>query len=357
MKRGSQSFRSEAQFWVFQLAGWGFWVLALSLRDMTFVPREYMSERIAVFLVDACIGIVLTTGLRYLYRHVWDYPIVLQVVTVVLSSWGASHAWHPIKVLITDSEFGSTVDLTTYGWASFNSVVPISMSILLLWSILYFCIKYYQLFQHEKEKSLRSEALAHEAQLRMLRYQLNPHFLFNTLNAISTLILIKSNDQANAMVTCLSKFLRYSLEHDPLDKVDLQHELNSLHLYLDIEKVRFEERLRLNVSVEEGVAAALVPNMILQPLVENSIKHAIARCEEGGVITIRAERCEQRKLCLTVEDDGPGSSDHPTSLGVGLKNIRDRLQEIYGDDHALHCAVKQPKGYLVTVMIPYETRQ
>ena len=357
MKWGSQSFRSEAQFWIFQLAGWGFWVLMLSLRDLTFVPREYMFERVAVFLVDACIGVVLTTALRYFYRFVWDYPIFLQVIAVVGASWLTSHAWRPMKVLITDTEFGAAVDISTYGWVSASNAVPISMSILLLWSILYFCIKYYQLFQHEKEKSLRSEALAHEAQLRMLRYQLNPHFLFNTLNAISTLILMKSNDQANAMVTRLSKFLRYSLEHDPLDKVDLTHELGSLHLYLDIEKVRFEERLRIEVAVDDDAVAGLVPNMILQPLVENSIKHAIARCEEGGTIIIRAERCNDSRLCLTVEDDGPGSSSHPTSLGVGLKNIRDRLQEIYGEDHSLHFEVKQPRGYLVTVVIPYETRK
>src|SRR5690606_18654596 len=136
----------------------------------------------------------------------------------------------------------------------------------------------YQLFQREKEKSLRSEALAHEAQLRMLRYQLNPHFLFNTLNAISTLTLIKSTDQANAMVTKLSKFLRYSLDHDPLDTVDLAHEMNCLNLYLDIEKVRFEERLNLDVNIADDTVRALVPSMLLQPLIENSIKHAIARC-------------------------------------------------------------------------------
>lgn len=357
MKRGSQSFRSEAQFWIFQLAGWGLWVLLLSLRDITFVPREYMFERVAVFLVDACIGMVLTTVLRYFYRFVWDYPILLQIAAVLGGSWITSHAWRPLKTLITDSDFGAAVDISTYGWVSSPNAVPISMSILLLWSILYFCIKYYQLFQYEKEKGLRSEALAHEAQLRMLRYQLNPHFLFNTLNAISTLILVKSNDQANAMVTRLSKFLRYSLEHDPLDKVDLSHELNSLNLYLDIEKVRFEERLQLVLAIEEEAEKALVPNMILQPLVENSIKHAIARCEEGGTITIRAERCNNKNLCLTVEDDGPGASDHPTSLGVGMRNIRDRLQEIYGDDHEMRCAVEQPRGYLVTIVIPYETRQ
>lgn len=328
----------------------------LVLRDITFVPAEYMLERVGVFLVDAVIGVALTTGLRYLYRAVWDQAVVLRVMAVVIGCWIASHAWHPIKLLITASDFGASVDITGYGWVSFSRMVPISMSILLIWSVLYFCIKYYQLFQHEKEKSLRSEALAHEAQLRMLRYQLNPHFLFNTLNAISTLILVKSTDQANAMVTRLSKFLRYSLEHDPFDKVDLAHEVASVNLYLDIEKVRFEERLRVEVELEPGTERALLPSMLLQPLVENSIKHAIARCEDGGTIWIGARRCSEDELCITVADDGAGSVNHPTSIGVGLKNIRDRLQEMYGDKHSLAFSTREPRGFQVTVVIPYETR-
>lgn len=352
----TQTLRREMHFWSFQLLGWGIWVALLVLRDLTFVPAEYMLERISVFLLDAAIGMVLTTGLRYLYRLVWEQMVFLRIVAVVMGCWLASQAWRPLKVLITDSDFGASVDLTGYGWVSFTSIVPISMSILLIWSVLYFCIKYYQLFQHEKEKSLRSEALAHEAQLRMLRYQLNPHFLFNTLNAISTLVLVKSTDKANDMVTRLSKFLRYSLEHDPLDKVDLDHEIGSLNLYLDIEKVRFEERLGIKVDLAPGTDKALVPSMILQPLVENSIKHAIARCEEGGTIWISARKCDNNQLCITVADDGPGSVSHPTSIGVGLKNIRDRLQEIYGDTHKLVLSAREPKGFQVMVMIPYETR-
>jgi two-component system, LytTR family, sensor kinase len=352
----SSSSSREWQFWIFQLSGWGLWVLMLAMRDMTFVPSEYMLERISVFTVDALIGIALTTGLRYLYRAVWETVVVVKMLAVLLGCWVASQAWRPIKVLITDSDFGASVDITDYGWASFSSFVPISMSILLLWSILYFCIKYYQLFQREKEKSLRSEALAHEAQLRMLRYQLNPHFLFNTLNAISTLILVQSTDQANNMVTRLSKFLRYSLEHDPLDKVDLAHELSSLQLYLDIEKVRFEERLRLAIDVSAAAEKGLVPSMLLQPLVENSIKHAISRSEDGGTIWISAQVTDKKQLSITVADDGPGSVNHPGSIGVGLKNIRDRLQEIYGKDHELVFAAREPRGFQVKVVIPYETR-
>lgn len=346
----------ELQFWIFQLSGWAIWVTLLSLRDSTFVPSEYMFERVSVFAVDAFIGILLTTILRYLYRAVWDFHVLIRVFAAFLGCWLASQTWVPIKVLITDSDFGASVDVTNYGWVSLSKMMPISMSILLLWSVLYFCIKYYQLFQHEKEKSLRSEALAHEAQLRMLRYQLNPHFLFNTLNAISTLILVQSTDQANGMVTKLSKFLRYSLEHDPLDTVDLAHEITTLRLYLDIEKVRFEERLRLEFDVSPEAEKGLVPSMLLQPLVENSIKHAISRSEQGGTIWICASVNARRQLCITVADDGPGSSAHPSSMGVGLKNIRDRLQEIYSEKHTLTFALREPKGFHVTVVIPYETR-
>src|SRR5690606_33536869 len=160
----------------------------------------------------------------------------IRLAAVIFGSLIASYLWRPIKDLITSTEFGAVVDLAGYGYGNF-SMVPFTFSLLVAWSVLYFLIKYYQLFKLEKEKSLRSEALAHEAQLRMLRYQLNPHFLFNTLNAISTLVLQQSTECANEMLTKLSKFLRYTLEHDPLDQVDLAHEIASVQLYLDIEKV------------------------------------------------------------------------------------------------------------------------
>ena len=355
------SLSRSGQFWLFQLLGWSAWVMLLVARDLTFVPKEYMLDRAGVFAVDAIIGVALTTGLRYLYRYVWDMSAQIRIAAVIFGSLLASFAWRPLKNLITSTEFGTAVDLTGYGWGTFNTLIPFTFSLLLIWSVLYFLIKYYQLFQLEKEKSLRSEALAHEAQLRMLRYQLNPHFLFNTLNAISTLVLQKSTEPANTMLTKLSKFLRYSLEHDPLDQVDLAHEIGSARLYLDIEKVRFEERMRIEINISPEAERALVPSMLLQPLIENSVKHAIALSEEGGMIQIKA-RVEQRKLLLEVCDDGPGlpsgnlvEKQHPTSMGVGLANIRNRLREIYGDKHSLIISNREPTGCKVTVVIPYET--
>ncbi len=352
--------RRELQFWVLQLVGWSTWVLLLVVRDLTFIPAEYMFDRAMVFTLDAMVGLVFTSGLRYLYRASWDAPAWLRILVVLVGCLVASLAWQPIKRLIVATEFGANVELMGYGWAPFvNILLPFTFSLLLVWSVFYFCIKYYQLFQVEKEKFLRSEALAHEAQLRMLRYQLNPHFLFNTLNAISTLVMQGSSDTANRMLTKLSKFLRYSLDHDPLDEVDLEQELRSVQLYLDIEKVRFEERMRIEIDVSEEARKALVPSMLLQPLIENSVKYAIARSEDGGCIRITGKVLgDQLELCVI--DDGPGPENgHEeatvASSGVGLQNVRNRLQELYDSRHRLELTRLQPRGFTVTVTIPYQT--
>ncbi len=348
------------QFWLFQLGGWGFWVAMLIIRDLTFVPPEYMLQRALLFIADAVVGIVLTTGLRYWYRSVWESRLSIRIVVAIVGSILAAIVWQPVHYLIELISFNEAFGLSSSGWSGiFLGALPFASPLLLLWSGLYFFIKYYQLFQEEREKGLRSEALAHEAQLRMLRYQLNPHFLFNTLNAISTLVLEKATVPANEMLIKLSKFLRYSLDHSPLDQVTLAHEIETSRLYLDIEKVRFGDKLRLHFDIDVAAQKAMVPSMLLQPLIENSIKHALAKSENGGSICIVA-RIENDKLILKVIDDGPGlgpamlASELPGSAGVGLNNIRNRLREIYGDDHQLIFSNEKPKGCNVTVIIPYD---
>jgi len=349
------------QFWLFQLLGWGTWVLFLVLRDLTFVPAEYMFDRAVVFTLDATVGMALTAALRQFYKAVWDWGSWLRVLSVPLACLAASLLWLPAKRLIVSTDFGTSVYLVGYGWSSMLDLLPITFILLLAWSLLYFGIKYVRLFQEQKEKFLRSEALAREAQLRMLRYQLNPHFLFNTLNAISTLILQGATDNANRMITRLSSFLRYSLEHDPLEQVDLCSELRSMQLYLDIEKVRFEERLQVELDVSDEAMQALVPSMLLQPLIENSIKYAIARSETGGCISIHA-RVEHNRLDLMVADDGPGEAappvldPDPASCGVGLSNIRNRLRELYGDNFSLKTGGREPQGFYTRLQLPFETR-
>lgn len=212
----------------------------------------------------------------------------------------------------------------------------------------------------EKQNVLRASSMAHQAHIKMLRYQLNPHFLFNTLNAISTLILIKDNKTADAMVSRLSDFLRYSLDKDPIKKVPLRQEIEALELYLEIEKVRFEDRLTVIWDIQQNAAQALVPSLILQPLIENSIKYAISKLEEGGCIAISA-KVFGRDLMLEVADNGPGAEIVNGELyranGVGLENIQERLRSLYKNDFSFSISGNQPSGIKVSIRIPFETNE
>ena len=222
---------------------------------------------------------------------------------------------------------------------------------------MYFGIKYYQLLQSERQKALKATTMAHEAQLKMLRYQLNPHFLFNTLNAISTLVLVKENKDANLMVSKLSDFLRYTLNTDPIKKVPLEQELHALKLYLDIERVRFDERLKVNIDVSEQAKQALVPSLILQPIIENAIKYAIAHLSEGGVIDIKAQ-VFANELLLEVGDNGPGTELENGKLvnaqGVGIANTKDRLKTLYENNYSFVLSHNTPSGLKVNLRVPFE---
>ena len=352
--------RSEL-FWVFQLLGWSTWVILLVLRDILSVPPEYILSRALVAGASALVALPLTAGLRALYKLVWERGFIVRFLVAWIGSFGVAYIWQPIRNYLSYLPYGEALSL---GEASaevlFDGASTASFPLIFLWSTLYFIIKYYLLLQAEKEKSLRSESLAHEAQLLMLRYQLNPHFLFNTLNAISTLVLSSENGRANEMLIKLSKFLRYSLDHSPLDQVSLAHELETSKLYLDIEKARFAERLRIDLDIEAEAESAMVPTMLLQPLIENSIKYAISQPETGGTIRISA-RVREETLVIQLADDGPGlpeldgeNDGSIFSRGVGISNIRNRLQEIYADKHKLKFSNADLGGLMVTVEISYD---
>ena len=346
------------RFWVFQLAGWWALVVALSFLSLLFNPPTdgFWFALSFVYFANSVFGVTLTCGLRYVYRFMWDRGFVLRFISAWVGSLIAAYLlWRSQYFLLTLLLDRQTImERVLFGDFSF------CVTLILLWSGSYFIFKYNLLFQIEKEKSLRSEALAHEAQLLMLRYQLNPHFLFNTLNAISTLVLTKAVDPANEMVTKLSKFLRYSLDHSPFDRVSLSHEIETSQLYLDIEKVRFSDRLQLVFDIEDTVRDSLVPTMVLQPLIENSIKHGISKNHEGGTLTIKAFK-EQDSLILQVVDNGPGISgidrqvsDEFVASGVGINNIRNRLEQLYDNNYELSFSNVSPRGLSVTMRIPDE---
>ncbi|MFL6620387.1 MAG: sensor histidine kinase [Povalibacter sp.] len=211
--------------------------------------------------------------------------------------------------------------------------------------------------EHEAlQLSVRSSKLAQRlsaAQLGALKMQLQPHFLFNTLGAIMVLTQQNEGRQASAMLERLSDLLRLTLEDVNAQEVALERELQFLRLYLSIEQIRFEDRLRVLITADPSISDALVPHMLLQPIVENAIRHGLDRSEDPVLIDIHAAR-NGDKLSIAVSDDGPGSPS-PTfeGTGIGLANIRGRLKHLYGSGAALHAENRSPRGARVAVTLPF----
>lgn len=224
-------------------------------------------------------------------------------------------------------------------------------------------------YRRERERDLRAsqlEARLAEARLRALQMQLHPHFLFNTLHAISTL-MHRDVEAADRMLARLSDLLRLTLENAGTQEVRLKEELDFLERYLEIERTRFGDRLTVELDVDPAALDARIPNLILQPLVENAVRHGVAPRAEPGWIGLRAVR-RDGELRVTIEDDGPGfpaesdpaaadveagSASAPTTGGVGLANCRARLQQLYGDRARLELGAAPAGGLRVSLRIPY----
>ncbi|MFQ5548795.1 MAG: sensor histidine kinase [Woeseia sp.] len=339
-------------FWILNVAGWSGYVATAYLGALA---HEKPDSYIAVILATALVGFLLTIPMRLVYRRLWERPPIAIAISVIVICYVLALGWKSFS----NSVYYEWVKggWRPEHWADYVGGVMGSFYILLCWSGLYFGIKYYRQLQDQTERTLQATAAAHQAQLKMLRYQLNPHFLFNTLNAISTLILDGANKAANRAVSRLSDFLRYTLDNDPMKRVTLGSELGALDLYLEIEKVRFGDRLSIDIEVEPRALEALVPSLILQPLIENAIKYAIAPIEDGGTIRISA-KVHASTLVLQLSDTGPGLNNQQQAgngSGVGLENTRQRLQQLYGDGQAFTLASNDPSGLVITINIPFET--
>jgi two-component system sensor histidine kinase AlgZ len=208
--------------------------------------------------------------------------------------------------------------------------------------------------QAERMRVREAQAAARDAELRALRYQLNPHFLFNTLNAISTLVAERRNTDANRMLARLADLLRATLERGEVHEVALAEELALTGHYLDIEKIRLGERLVLKVKVGPDLLQAAVPALLLQPLVENAIRHGIAPRAQGGRLALCIERAGER-LRLELRNDGvaAGASADATRPAIGLANVRERLARLYGAAHAFDFELAPNGDCRVAISLPF----
>jgi two-component system LytT family sensor kinase len=345
-------------FWNLQLAGWG---AAFLLRAVSALANKQELAVLALILVTTITGFSISLILSVIYRQLirqqplvtWGVTALVLFVAVLLHA--SIDAW--VQGVYTGGGRDSFVQRLI-------GLLYLPMTLLGGWSALYYAINFFLTVEQQADRLERLEAQATAAQLAMLRYQLNPHFLFNTLNSISTLVLLKQTEPANAMLTRLSGFLRHTLIAEPGSQVTLAQEIETLQLYLDIERMRFEERLRTHFEIEGAALQAQLPAMLLQPLVENAIKYAVSPQEEGAQIALTARVIGER-LRLTVEDTGPGADDtpravtgdpvpgRPVSTGVGLANIRNRLAQAYGDQHLFETRSEAGGGFTVLIEIPF----
>ncbi len=250
-----------------------------------------------------------------------------------------------------DKPIGAMLERAKFGiiGGSFDSWI-------MYWTILIVCfsIGYYRKYQRHKLRSSQLETQLAQAQLQALKMQLHPHFLFNTLHAISTL-MDEDIKTARSMLVRLSELLRVTLESAGTQEVSLKKELEMLNRYLEIEQIRFQDRLKIEMQIAPETLEAQVPNLILQPIVENAIRHGIAPISRAGKIDIRAQR-SNGKLQLEIQDDGKGIPEAQLAnlnTGVGLSNTKNRLEQLYGEDQKMMLRNGEENGLSVFLEIPF----
>jgi signal transduction histidine kinase len=344
-------------FWILQGGGWSAYLL---LRALSGLANSMGIGFILPAVIVTATGFSLTLLMAAAYRRIIVMkPVYVWTLTLIILA-GASALFSVLEVWAHATFYQP-------GWKpqgiEFLGAILLDFSVLAAWTGLYYGINYYLLLSEQSERMLNVAAQANSAQLEMLRYQLNPHFLFNTLNSISTLVLLQQTERANAMLSRLASFLRYSLVGEREGLATVAQEAEALKLYLDIERTRFEDRLRTRFDIAPDVMEARLPSLLLQPIVENAIKYAVTPSEDGADILVDARRIADR-LVITVADTGPGlaatqatqpASETPSGTNIGLANIRDRLRQAYGDDHRFELAENSPQGLIVLIDIPYQT--
>ncbi|MBX7172654.1 MAG: histidine kinase [Pyrinomonadaceae bacterium] len=316
----------KKSFWFLQISGWLIYMVVIYITFLTVAANPLGLFYIKSFRAVA--GFFLTIILWRIYRRMVNRFSLNTIVFMVLAlSVIFGCLWAGIEELyfsLVSSNFNFSKDLPNLPKVALDYAMTITG-----WSAVYFGIKYWQKWQTEQENALQSAFLADKAQLEVLRYQLNPHFLFNALNSIRASV-DEDKNRAKQMITQLSEFLRHSLLSVEKKEIPLHEEIEAVKNYLAIEKIRFEEKLEVNFEIDEEAEDFKVPCFLLNPLVENAIKHGLQTSPKPLKINISA-KSEDEKLILEVANSGKLENLHNSNgTKIGLKNVRERLEKLFG---------------------------
>lgn len=348
--------RSRARlFWLLQIGGWGLYGVAIAIALLPYMKwRAVLAYRAAFTAVAFVASLILRVICRKLLRT--DAPVSKIAVTVLSFAAIAGYitsvagVWAESKVAPEPGEWNLWLGALGGG---INAAM-----VLVAWAALYFGIKHYEQMEAERRHVLAMEASARDAQLRALRYQVQPHFLFNTLNAISTLVVEGNTSAATGMISRLADFFRATLDEDE-HQATLEQEIHLTEQYLAIEKTRLGDRLSVQIEVAPAALDVPVPRMLLQPLAENAIRHCIAPRQTGGTLRIAVKR-ENDRVRLAIADSGNGTTSprgyDKWRSGIGLANTEERLRQTYADDYLFHVQPSNLGGWEILIDIPAEPR-
>ncbi|HET6892750.1 MAG TPA: histidine kinase [Pyrinomonadaceae bacterium] len=348
----------------------GIWTFIALVFTLQFYFTTYRSARPVMFGDSAYLQFtwsylwalvtpfVLWTASRLpIERNNWLRSSLIHVPISIVLSVVVTALGHVLNWLYWDFSAGRP-----FSWERMGRFVVANFSegigIYMLIALISYAFSYYRRFREGQLRTLQLEAQLSQAQLQALKMQLHPHFLFNTLHSISAL-LNKDPESARKMITRLGDFLRLTLENSGSQEVTLQQEMEFLSCYLEIERIRFQDRLMTRIDVAQQALDAKVPNLLLQPIVENAIRHGIAPRSTPGLIEIEAKQ-RNGTLRIQVRDNGPGLPTHRTSenllkRGLGLANTETRLERLYGSEHLFDLSNKPDGGLVVTMEIPFNT--
>ncbi|WP_371867870.1 sensor histidine kinase [Pseudoduganella rivuli] len=308
------------------------------------VSDHYIVAFRTLFLVACLLWLIpLTLLQRAMWRRDWSLlrmGLVLLVITYAMAITNA----------LLGQRFGIALGMETgYQWDKLARGLDSCWLALIAFCAVHAVAAYYLSLQQVRLHLAQAQGAARDAELRALRLQVNPHFLFNSLNAVSALVSAQSNREANRMLASLSDFLRATLAHDGRHEHSLADELALLDAYLAIEKARLGERLRLTMKAGPDLLDSVVPYLMLQPLVENAIRHGIAPLSTPGRLDILVER-EGERLLIDVRNDG---QKHPHSgTGIGLANVRERLRHLYGTEQQVDAGWGMGGRFQVRIAMP-----
>jgi two-component system, LytTR family, sensor kinase len=337
-------FSKSLSFWKLQIFGWILYFIAIYITFLSVALPENFGMLFFLKGFRALTGLFLTSVfLRQIYRYVENRLSISWVMLVVLIS---AIVFGCLWTVIETCYFFLTIenwDMTNYLVRSPRIALDYAMT-LTAWSALYLGVKNWLAWQKEREKSLQANYLADKAQLEVLRYQLNPHFLFNALNSIRASV-DEDKNRAKQMITSLSEFLRHSLLSVENKEIPLHEELEAVKNYMAIEKIRFEEKLEIEYDIEKEAEDFKIPSLLLNPLVENAIKHGLQTSVNPLKLIVSA-KLNNKNLLVQVANSGKLDNLHNSNgTKIGLKNVRERLEKLYGEKGSL--ALKQEGEFVV----------